>query len=144
MSLEKITKTEENPLLGRTEISAEFISKSGSLTRKQAIDLISKKTRIDSSTVYIIKLKNSSGSTRIDGLFYIYNEESLAKKYLPNYIIKRNNIESDNQPTDKDVKTESKPEEKPTESKPEEKPTESKPEEKPTESKPEEKIPPKE
>ena len=116
MSLEKITKTEENPLLGRTEISAEFISKSGSLTRKQAIDLISKKTRIDSSTVYIIKLKNSSGSTRIDGLFYIYNEESLAKKYLPNYIIKRNNIESD-----KDVKTESKPEEKPTESKPEEK-----------------------
>ena len=41
MSLEKI-ETVENPLLERTEISALFISKSGSLTRKQAIDLISK------------------------------------------------------------------------------------------------------
>ena len=134
MSLEKI-ETVENPLLERTEISALFISKSGSLTRKQAIDLISKKTRIDSSAVYAINLSNSSGSTHIIGTFYIYNEESLAKKYLPNYIIKRNNIESDNQPTDKDVKTESKPEKTPTESKPEKTPTESKPEKK---------IPPKE
>jgi len=149
MSLEKI-ETVENPLLERTEISALFDSKSGSLTRKEAIDLISKKARIDSSTVYAIKLSNSSGSTRIIGLFYIYNEEFLAKKYLPTYIIKRNKIESD-----KDVKTESKPKEKATESKPKpkekateskpkEKATESKPKEKATESKPEEKIPPKE
>ena len=42
MSLEKI-ETVENPLLERTEISALFDSKSGSLTRKEAIDLISKK-----------------------------------------------------------------------------------------------------
>ena len=67
MSLEKI-ETVENPLLERTEISALFDSKSGSLTRKEAIDLISKKARIDSSTVYAIKLSNSSGSILIDQL----------------------------------------------------------------------------
>lgn len=71
-----------NPLLSRREITCDFAGLGGKLNRLDAIEMISKKYGLDDKTVIPINLKNHVGRPTITGLFYVYDDEALARKHI--------------------------------------------------------------
>ena len=117
MNFDKFEKL-ENRLLERIEISATFDVSHSSFNRREAATLVAKEAKFNPDSVYTIKLSHRSGLKKVNGLFYIYKDENLAKKYLPTYILNRK------KPVEKPAE-EAKAKEKPAEeAKAKEKPTE--------------------
>ena len=85
-----VKQVQEFKTLNRTEIECVFKNISGILTRQGAVDAIKKELKINDNKIYLIYLKSSSGINELNGLFYVYKNEELAKRYLPKYIINRN------------------------------------------------------
>ena len=85
-----VKQVQEFKTLNRTEIECVFKNISGILTRQGAVDAIKKELKINDNKIYLIYLKRSSGINELNGLFYVYKNEELAKRYLPKYIINRN------------------------------------------------------
>lgn len=83
-----ISKDVNNVLLNRREVSCIFKDMGGKLTRADAIKMLKEELNID-KIVLPIKLSCESGKRDVKALFYIYDDESTAKKYLPEYIFKR-------------------------------------------------------
>ncbi len=89
MSLEKINEV-DNPLLMRKEVTATFSAGSGGIKRKDAAETIAKSLGVDSSRVFSISLQGESGTTRLNGLFYVYQDDETARSRLPKHIYLRN------------------------------------------------------
>ncbi len=83
-----ISRDENNVLLNRREVACIFKDMGGKLSRADAIKMLKEELNID-KMIIPIKISGESGKRDVKGLFYIYDDETIAKKYLPEYIFKR-------------------------------------------------------
>lgn len=83
------TSDVNNTLLSRREITCDFAGLGGKLRRIDAVDMVSKKYGLDGKTVIPMRLQNHVGRPAITGLFYIYEDEALARKHIKPAIFTR-------------------------------------------------------
>ncbi len=78
-----------NVLLKRREVRCLFRGKAGKLTRNDAVNLLMQQLKLDKKFVIPVILKCETGKADVKGTFYVYDDESLAKKHLPKYVFLR-------------------------------------------------------
>ena len=79
----------ENSFLSRREITCNFQGLGGKLKRKEAIEMITKEFNLSNKTVIAINMKNQTGRPNVTGMFYVYENEELAKKQVNPTIFER-------------------------------------------------------
>ena len=86
--IETITDV-DNTFLSRREITCNFAGLGGKLKKLEAIDMITKKFKLDGKVVIPMGLKTQVGKPLVTGTFYIYDDEVLAKKHVNPTIFSR-------------------------------------------------------
>ena len=71
-----------NALLSRREITCDFAGLGGKLSRLDAVEMVSREYGLDGKTIIPMRLRNHVGRPSITGLFYVYDDESLARKHV--------------------------------------------------------------
>lgn len=89
MSMIETLSDVNNTFLSRREITCTFRGLGGKLKKLEAVDMISKQFKLDGKVVIPINMKNHSGRPEITGIFYIYDDEGLAKKQVNPVIFAR-------------------------------------------------------
>ncbi len=143
MSLIETVSDVNNTFLARRELTCNFAGLGGKLKKIEAIDMISKKFKLDGKVIIPMKLQTHVGKPLITGTFYVYDDEKLAREHVNPVIFSR--LEKAKKPAEEapaEEKAEVKPEDAGKEKK--EEPSkkvkaEEKPEEAPKETKAEEK-----
>ncbi len=82
MSIVDKVSDASNALLSRREITCDFAGLGGKLSRLDAVEMVSKEYGLDGKTVIPMRLRNHVGRPAITGLFYVYDDESLARKHI--------------------------------------------------------------
>ena len=82
MSLIETLSDENNSFLSRREITCDFKGLAGKLKKLEAIEMITKKFKLDGKIVIPIELKNHTGQPKITGIFYVYDDEKLAREHV--------------------------------------------------------------
>ena len=72
----------ENTFLSRREITCDFNGLGGSLTKIQALEMVTKEYGLDGKTVVPMILENHVGRTQVTGTFYVYDDVKLAKSHV--------------------------------------------------------------
>lgn len=72
----------DNRFLSRREITCNFTGLSGKLKRTEATKMISQEFQLTGKVVIPVKLKNQVGRQNTTGIFYVYDDENLAKKHV--------------------------------------------------------------
>jgi len=119
--IETITDV-DNTFLSRREITCNFTGLGGKLKKLEAIDMITKKFKLDGKVVIPMGLKNHVGKPLITGTFYVYDDEGLAKKHINPTIFSRlektkakpdevatEEVKAEEKPAKEEVKAEEKP-----------------------------------
>ena len=127
MSIITTLSDENNSFLSRREIICDFKGLGGKLKKLEAIEMITKEFKLGEKFVIPIKLQNHTGQSKTTGIFYIYDDETLAKKHLTPVIFTR----LEKAKTSDEKKEEVKADEKKEEVKADEKKEEVKADEKP-------------
>jgi ribosomal protein S24E len=131
MSMIDVTRDVNNTLLARREITCTFKGLAGKLKKLEAVDVVSKHFKLDGKVIVPIKLQNETGRPMVSGIFYIYDDEKLARQHVKPAIFARLDKakdggekaeESKEAPAEKEEKKEEKPK---AEKKAEEKPKKS-------------------
>ncbi len=78
-----------NALLRRREVRCLFRGKAGKLSRNDAVSLVTQQLKLDKKFVIPVTLKCETGKADVKGIFYVYEDEGLAKKHLPKYVFLR-------------------------------------------------------
>ena len=78
-----------NALLKRRELMCLFKGQAGKIGRNDAVNILTEQLKLDKKFVIPVTLKCETGKTDVKGTFYVYDDESLAKKHLPKYIFLR-------------------------------------------------------
>ncbi len=86
--IETITDV-DNTFLSRREITCNFAGLGGKLKKLEAVDMITKEFKLDGKVVIPMGLKNQVGKPTITGIFYVYDNEELAKKHINPTIFSR-------------------------------------------------------
>ena len=89
MSMIETVNDVTNSFLSRREITCKFRGLAGKLKKSEAVDMITKELKLDGKTVLAINLKNETGRANISGIFYVYDDENLAKKQVSPVIYER-------------------------------------------------------
>ena len=89
MSMIQTVNDVENSFLSRREITCNFQGLGGKLKRKEAIDMINKEFNLSGKTIIAVNMKNQTGRPNVTGMFYVYDNEELAKKQVNPTIFKR-------------------------------------------------------
>jgi len=89
MSMIETLSDEKNSFLSRREIICDFKGLGGKLKKLEAIEMITKEFKLDGKIVIPIKLQNHTGQPKITGIFYVYDDEKLAKEQVNPIIFKR-------------------------------------------------------
>ncbi|MBC8251633.1 MAG: hypothetical protein H8E89_08615 [Candidatus Nitrosopelagicus sp.] len=89
MSMIETVSDVENSFLSRREITCNFQGLGGKLKKKEAIEMITKEFNLADKTVIAINMKNQTGRPNITAMFYIYDDEELAKKQVNPTIFER-------------------------------------------------------
>jgi ribosomal protein S24E len=89
MSMIETVSDVENSFLSRREITCNFQGLGGKLKRKEAIEMITKEFNLSNKTVIAINMKNQTGRPNVTGMFYVYENEELAKKQVNPTIFER-------------------------------------------------------
>ena len=89
MSMIETVSDIENSFLSRREITCNFQGLGGKLKRKEAVDMITKEFNLSDKTVIAINMKNQTGRPNVTGMFYVYDDEELAKKQVNPTIFER-------------------------------------------------------
>ncbi len=89
MSMIETLSDVNNTFLSRREITCTFKGLGGKLKKLEAVDMISKQFKLDGKVVIPINMKNHSGRPEITGVFYIYDDEGLAKRQVNPVIFTR-------------------------------------------------------
>jgi len=84
-----LLEEKSNPLLNRIEVKCIIKEVNGMLKRADAAKMVAERLNYGNKFVIPISLKGESGKRDIKGLFYIYDDESIARAQLPKYIIAR-------------------------------------------------------
>lgn len=82
MSVMRTVSDMENAFLSRREIVCDFVGLGGKLKRADAVRMITEKFGLADKTVLSVLLKNHVGRAVITGTFYVYADETLAKKHV--------------------------------------------------------------
>ena len=79
----------ENSFLSRREITCNFQGLGGKLKKKEAVEMVTKEFNLADKTVIAINMKNQTGRPNVTGMFYVYDNEELAKKQVNPTIFER-------------------------------------------------------
>ena len=139
MSMIDVTRDVKNILLARREITCTFKGLAGKLKNLEAVDVVSKHFKLDGKVIVPIKLHNETGRPMVSGIFYIYDNEKLARQHVKPAIFQRidkakgggEKAEETKEAPGEKVEEKPKKAEKKSEVKSEEKPKEKKAEDKP-------------
>ena len=82
---------ENNSFLSRREIICDFKGLGGKLKKLEAVEMITKEFKLDGKIVIPMKLQNHTGQPKITGIFYVYDDEKLAKEHVSSVIFDRLN-----------------------------------------------------
>jgi len=140
MSMIETVNDVKNTFLSRREITCTFAGVGGKLKKLDAIDMIKKEFKLDDKIVIPIEMRNHTGKPSITGIFYVYDDENLAKQHINPVIFKRLEKAKTANEKPEAPAVEEKAEEKKVEEKPAEKAEEKKVEEKPAEKAEEKKV----
>lgn len=89
MSIIQTITDVDNTFLSRREITCNFAGLGGKLKSLEAADMITKEFKLDGKVVIPIRLKTQVGKSTVTGIFYVYNNEALAKKHINPTIFSR-------------------------------------------------------
>ena len=89
MSMIETVSDENNSFLSRREIICDFNRLGGKLKKLEAVEMITKELKLDGKIVIPIKLQNHTGRPKITGVFYVYDDEKLAKEHVDPTIFAR-------------------------------------------------------
>jgi len=89
MSIIQTITDVDNTFLSRREIICNFAGLGGKLKSLEAADMITKEFKLDGKVVIPIRLKTQVGKSTVTGIFYVYNDEALAKKHINPTIFSR-------------------------------------------------------
>jgi len=84
-----VTRDVKNILLARREITCTFKGLAGKLKKLEAVDVVSKHFKLDGKVIVPIKLQNETGRPMVSGIFYIYDDEKLARLHVKPAIFER-------------------------------------------------------
>ena len=82
MSMIETLSDEKNSFLSRREIICDFKGLGGKLKKLEAVEMITKEFKLDGKIVIPMKLQNRTGQPKITGIFYVYDDEKLAREHV--------------------------------------------------------------
>ena len=82
MSIIQTITDVDNTFLSRREITCNFAGLAGKLKKMEAVDMITKEFKLDSKFVIPMRLRTHVGKPIVTGTFYVYDDETLAKKHV--------------------------------------------------------------
>ena len=71
-----------NSFLSRRELTCNFAGLGGKLKKMEAVDMVTKEFKLDGKVVIPMGLKTHVGKPLVTGIFYVYEDEALAKKHI--------------------------------------------------------------
>lgn len=86
--IETITDV-DNAFLSRRELTCNFAGLGGKLKKLEAVDMITKEFKLDGKVVIPMRLQTHVGKPMVTGIFYVYEDEGLAKKHVNPTIFSR-------------------------------------------------------
>ena len=89
MSMIETLSDEKNSFLSRREIICDFKGLGGKLKKLEAVEMVTKEFKLDGKIVIPMKLKNHTGQPKITGIFYVYDDEKLAREHVNPIIFAR-------------------------------------------------------
>jgi len=89
MSMIETLSDENNSFLSRREIICDFNRLGGKLKKLEAVEMITKELKLVGKIVIPIKLQKYTGQPKITGVFYVYDDEKLAKEHVDPTIFAR-------------------------------------------------------
>ena len=89
MSIIETIADVNNSFLSRRELTCNFAGLAGRLKTLEATDMITKEFKLDDKVVIPIRLRTQVGKSHITGIFYVYDDEGLAKKHINPTIFSR-------------------------------------------------------
>jgi len=89
MSMIETLSDEKNSFLSRREIICDFKGLGGKLKKLEAIEMITKEFKLDGKIVIPMRLQNHTGQPKITGIFYVYDDEKLAREHVNPIIFDR-------------------------------------------------------
>ena len=86
-----ITTTNDvrNEFLSRREIVCDFEGSAGTLRKLDAVDAVTKEHSLEGKLVIPVRLQNHVGKSHTTGTFFVYDDESLAKKHIDPSVLAR-------------------------------------------------------
>jgi ribosomal protein S24E len=78
-----------NSFLSRRELTCNFAGLGGKLKKMEAVDMVTKEFKLDGKVVIPMRLKTHVGKPLVTGIFYVYEDEALAKKHVNPTIFSR-------------------------------------------------------
>ena len=78
-----------NTFLSRRELTCNFAGVGGKLKTMEATDMVTKEFKLDGKVVIPMRLKTHVGMSKVTGIFYVYDDEGLAKKHINPTIFSR-------------------------------------------------------
>jgi ribosomal protein S24E len=82
MSVIQTLSDVDNTFLSRRELTCDFAGLSGKLKSMEAVDMVTKEFKLDGKVVVPMRLKTHVGMSKVTGIFYVYEDEGLAKKHI--------------------------------------------------------------
>ena len=95
---------EKNSFLSRREIICDFKGLGGKLKKLEAVEMITKEFKLDGKIVIPMKLQNHTGQPKITGIFYVYDDEKLAREHVNPTIFDRLDKAKNPKEEEKDAK----------------------------------------
>jgi ribosomal protein S24E len=89
MSMIETLSDEKNSFLSRREIICDFKGLGGKLKKLEAVEMVTKEFKLDGKIVIPMKLRNHTGQPKITGVFYVYDDEKLAREHVNPIIFDR-------------------------------------------------------
>lgn len=89
MSMIETVTDVNNSFLSRRELTCNFAGLGGKLKKMEAVDMVTKEFKLDGKVVIPMRLKTHVGKPLVTGIFYVYEDEALAKKHVNPTIFSR-------------------------------------------------------
>ena len=89
MSIIQTLSDVNNTFLSRRELTCDFAGVGGKLKSMEATDMVTKEFNLDGKIVIPMRLKTHVGMSKVTGIFYVYDDEGLAKKHINPTIFSR-------------------------------------------------------
>lgn len=89
MSIIQTVNDVNNTFLSRRELICNFTGLGGKLKKLEAVDMITKEFKLSGKVVIPMRLQTHVGKPLVTGTFFVYEDETLAKKHINPVIFER-------------------------------------------------------